>query len=126
MKLANCCPDEGCGAFQTVLNMLRSHGVEPKIKLDRDGHFFQFKMPKDLTLYLKIAQGINRLVTCCATCYREPRELFEVKHNDCGKAFLICRSCMRSHASGSLINPCPYCQGPAEQQSDIAPALGSS
>ena len=44
MKLYTCCPKEGCGAFQESLSLLKSYGIEPSIKADDDGHYFEFKI----------------------------------------------------------------------------------
>lgn len=46
MKLFTCCPHAGCGGFHRVLRLQRSHGVEPRIGLNPDGHYFAFQRPR--------------------------------------------------------------------------------
>lgn len=45
MRVYTCCPHRGCNGFRDALRFLRDWGIEPEIKQDDDGHFFEFDIP---------------------------------------------------------------------------------
>jgi len=68
MKLYTChpiCSHEDCGGFHSALNFLHSWGIEPKILMDEEGHYFEFDAPPKWTRkkLQKFCDALNERIT---------------------------------------------------------------
>lgn len=47
LQIYTCCPEAGCSSYRDTLKFLKRFGLEAKIGLDDDGHFFEVRLPKN-------------------------------------------------------------------------------
>lgn len=102
MQLYTCCPHDTCGSFQSALNWLKSHGIEPSLEHDGKHHFFDFDVPENWKLEQRIefrwelAHKTHGLVFCrCGEWLDENKEgqVGKLTCKDCGREYLFCEKC---------------------------------
>lgn len=102
MQLYTCCPNNTCGAFQTALNWLKSHGIEPALESDGENHFFEFSIPGNWDIQRRIefkwelANRTSGMIFCrCENWLDEDAvgQVGKLSCRSCGTEYLFCQDC---------------------------------
>ena len=102
MRLYTCCPKEDCGGFQGALRWLHSHGIEPSIEHDDEGHYFEFTFPscwdkkKRIKFNWELAHRTGGMIFCrCGEWLDTTKEgqVDKFTCHDCGREYCFCQKC---------------------------------